>query len=461
VNFISWLALIGAVLMVIALSSTFLRRLPVSGAMVYLALGVGAGPLGLGLIRVDPIGDANWLEHVTEIVLIVSLFVGGLKLRLPPHAPEWRAAYRLAGPVMLLGIAGVTLLGYFAFGLTPAAALLLGAVLAPTDPVLASEVTVANAKDKDRMRYALSGEAGLNDGAAFPFVILALLLVENNGQLGSWLGGWALERLLWAVPVGLAVGYGLGWTFGRIAIEIRRRSTEAVAAHDLLVLALVLLSYSAAEFAHGWGFLAAFAAGLGLRRAEFSSSKKAAPLSQQELNAFASGNLPADAPAELILAQEEQLAQSDHPVIASGQVLREVLSFGEALERLMSVAVVVLVGALVSVAWDWRGVIVALLLFVVIRPLAVMIGLIGTPTDGRQRTMIAWFGLRGIGTLYYLAYAVGEGVGRTRAIEVWSLALTVVACSIVVHGISVTPLLDGYERALERRRNRRAPSARA
>jgi sodium/hydrogen antiporter len=460
-NFIAWLALVGAVLMFIALSSTFLRRLPISGAMIYLALGVTAGPLGLGLIRVDPIGDANWLERVTEIVLIVSLFVGGVKLRLPLNAREWSAAYRLAGPVMLLGIGGVALFGYFVLGLTPAAALLLGAVLAPTDPVLASEVTVTNAKDKDRMRYALSGEAGLNDGAAFPFVILALLLVENNGQLGAWLGNWALERLLWAIPVGLAIGYGLGWAFGRIAIEIRRRSTEAVSAHDLLVLALVLLSYSAAEFAHGWGFLAAFAAGLGFRRAEFSSSKEAAPLSKQELSAFAPGELPANAPAELVLAREDQLAQSDHPVIASGQVLREVLSFGEALERLMSVAVVVLVGALVSAAWDWRGVIVALVLFVVIRPLAVMIGLIGTPTDGRQRAMIAWFGLRGIGTLYYLAYAVGEGVGRTRAVEVWSLALTVVACSIVVHGVSVTPLLDGYERALERRRNRRVQEVKA
>ena len=141
-NFMSWLALIGAVLLLTAMSGAILRRLPFSNAMLFMGLGVALGPVGFGLIRIDPIADSNWLERVMEIVVIVSLFVGGLKLRLSLRDPAWQAAYRLAGPIMLLSIAGVALFGFGVLGLTPAAALLLGAVLAPTDPVLASEVNV-------------------------------------------------------------------------------------------------------------------------------------------------------------------------------------------------------------------------------------------------------------------------------------------------------------------------------
>lgn len=457
-SFADWLKLIGAVLLFTALTSTFLRRVPVSSAMLFMGLGVALGPLGFGLIRVDPIGDANWLERVTEIAVIVSLFVGGVKLRLPLNHKAWRAAFLLAGPVMVLGIAGVAVFGFTVLGLTPAAALLLGAVLAPTDPVLASDVTVNDAKDRDRMRYALSGEAGLNDGAAFPFVILALLLVQYNGQLGGWLGGWALERLVWAVPVGLAMGYVFGWVFGRLAFWIRQHHGREGASDDLLALALVLLAYSLTEYIHGWGFLAAFTAGLGLRHAEVkvaSSQSDAPSLPSQE---FLEHD-PKRIPSEKLLEPELERAHLEHPALASGVVVRDVLTFGETLERLMSVLVTVLVGALVSVAWDWRGVLLAVVVFLVLRPLSVWIGLNRAPLTTRQRAMIAWFGIRGIGTLYYLAYAVGEGVGRTRASEVWGIALTVIACSIVVHGISVTPLLDAYERALERRKGKQEARA--
>ena len=451
-NFMSWLALIGAVLLLTAMSGAVLRRLPFSNAMLFMGLGVALGPVGFGLIRIDPIADSNWLERVMEIVVIVSLFVGGLKLRLPVQHAAWQAAYRLAGPIMLLSIAGVALFGFGVLGLTPAAALLLGAVLAPTDPVLASEVTVSSAKDRDRMRYALSGEAGLNDGAAFPFVVLALLLVENQGQLGGWLGGWALEKLIWAIPVGLLLGYALGWGFGRLAIVLRQRSAHAGAGNDLLVLALVLLAYSLTEFVHGWGFLAAFTAGLGLRRAEVvASQQEPAPVISSDANIN-----PNHTPSELLLEHDLEREAADHPAVASGLVVRDVLTFGETLERLMSVFVTVIVGVLVSTQWDWRGVGLAAVLFLVIRPVASAIGLIGAPLHSRQKLMVAWFGLRGIGTLYYLAYAIGEGVGRERGTELWRLALTVVACSIVVHGVSVTPLLDAYERAVERRKERAA-----
>ena len=191
-SFLGWMALGGLVLLLMALSSAYLRNLPISTSAIYLALGVAIGPLGFGWLRIDLREAGPWFERLTEVAVIVALFVGGLKLRLPLRHPAWAGAYRLAGPVMLASILGVALGAHLLLGLDPAMALLAGAVLAPTDPVLASMVKVDSATDHDQVRYGLSGEAGLNDGAAFPFVVLALLWVEH-GSPGGWIGEWLLE----------------------------------------------------------------------------------------------------------------------------------------------------------------------------------------------------------------------------------------------------------------------------
>ena len=182
------MGLVGALLLLMALSSAYVRRLPITTSTIYLAIGLLISPFGLDLIDVNFVEWRVWFEHLTEIALIVSLFIGGLKLRLPLKNPAWTAAYRLAAPVMFACIAGVAVFAHFVFGFDWAAAFLLGAVLAPTDPVLASTVSVDDASDHDRMRYGLSGEAGFNDGAAFPFVVFALMWAEY-GELGSWVGG--------------------------------------------------------------------------------------------------------------------------------------------------------------------------------------------------------------------------------------------------------------------------------
>jgi NhaP-type Na+/H+ or K+/H+ antiporter len=157
-----------------------LRHLPVTTSAVYLALGLAISPVGLNLVEVNFVEWKVWFEHLTEIAVIISLFVGGLKLRLPLRNPAWSAAFRLAAPVMLASIAGVAVFAHFAFGFDWAVCFLLGAVLAPTDPVLASTVSVNDSADNDRMRYGLSGEAGFNDGAAFPFVVFALMWLDSE-----------------------------------------------------------------------------------------------------------------------------------------------------------------------------------------------------------------------------------------------------------------------------------------
>ena len=167
-SFIVWVAVLGAVLLTLALTSSYLRWMPVTTSAVCLVLGVAIGPAGLGLLKLDTDDASIWMEHLTEVAVLFSLFVCGLKLRSPLRDKNWRIAFGLAGPVMLLTIAGVCLLLHYGFELSWGASVLIGSILAPTDPVLASLVQVNDARDDDSVRFGLSGEAGLNDGIAFP-----------------------------------------------------------------------------------------------------------------------------------------------------------------------------------------------------------------------------------------------------------------------------------------------------
>ena len=136
-SFILWVAVLGAVLMTLALTSSYLRWMPVTTSAVCLVLGVAIGPAGFGLLKLDTDDASTWMEHLTEVAVLFSLFVCGLKLRLPLRDKNWRIAYGLAGPVMVLTIAGVCLLLHHAFELSWGASVLIGSILAPTDPVLA------------------------------------------------------------------------------------------------------------------------------------------------------------------------------------------------------------------------------------------------------------------------------------------------------------------------------------
>src|ERR687895_614747 len=126
-GFLGWMSLGGGLLLLMALSSAYLRRLPVSTSAIYLMVGLALGPLGWGWLRIDLRDATPWFERLTEVAVIVSLFVGGLKLRLPVRDPAWAAAFRLAGPVMLATILGVALVARVGLGLDPAVALLPGA----------------------------------------------------------------------------------------------------------------------------------------------------------------------------------------------------------------------------------------------------------------------------------------------------------------------------------------------
>lgn len=449
---LGWMTAVGTLLMFMALTSAQVQRLPISTSSIYLVVGLLLGPAGFGVLRID-LRQESWFETLTEFALIVSLFVGGLKLRLPLRHQSWGLAVRLAGPVMVLSIAGSALGAWWILGMTPALALLAAATLAPTDPVLASAVTVNDAEDHDRVRFALSGEAGLNDGAAFPFVLFAIELMRHSG-VGLWVAEWAALQLLWAIPAGLAIGYIMGLFIGRFAITLRSRHQDTDAPSDFLALALIVLSFVVAERLHALGFLAAFAAGVGLRHAELrvvaefpipaGLRRRLGNLLSAERRGGTGGR--AHPPAESLISPTVDERAMEQPAVAAGVLIAETLSFGDTLERLLEVLLVVMVGIMVGELWSPRALWLAVLVFVVIRPAAVWLVLRGTRTARAQRHLIGWFGLRGIGSLYYLSYAMSHGVSGAIAESLVSAVITVIAASIVVHGISVTPILERHQR---------------
>nr|WP_298140929.1 sodium:proton antiporter [uncultured Pseudomonas sp.] len=438
-NFLQWMAVLGTLLLLMALASAYVRWLPVTTSVLYLGFGVVIGQLGIGLWQIEFQDIVGWMEHLTEVAVLVSLFVGGLKLRLRFAHPAWSGAYLLAGPVMLLCIAGVTAVAHYLLAMPLGLALLIGAVLAPTDPVLASLVQVSSSRDCDRVRYGLTGEAGFNDGVAFPFVVFALLFIEYDGLSSTWLDSWFIHRLLWAVPAGLLVGFGLGRLVGRLAIYLRARHGDtAMSPNDFLALALIALSYVFAELIGAWGFLAAFAAGVGLRHAELASG------STMPAEEMVSHKLPH-------LRGEDECGDSGRvivadPTAAAGLLVGDILSFGNVLERALEVLLVTILGVVLAAHWDWRALLLGGLLFGVIRPLAVWLLLRGGLVSHGQRWLLGWFGIRGIGSLYYLSYALTHGLPEAMLDDAVGLVLSVVALSILVHGVSTQPLLARYER---------------
>jgi sodium/hydrogen antiporter len=278
--------LAGALFVVMALATSVLQRLPLSTSLLYLATGYAVGPAGLGLLDLDPLRSSALLERITEVALIVSLFTAGLKLRLPLTTPArgafpwprlhpaWRPALRLATLPMVITAALVAGSAWWLFGLPLGAAVLLGAILAPTDPVLASDVQVDDPSDRDRLRFSLTGEAGLNDGTAVPLVMLGLGLLGLH-ELGPLGARWLAVDVLWGVLAGLLVGGLLGTAVSRLVLYLRQEHREAVGLDDFLALGLIFLAYGAALLAHGYGFLAVFAAGLALRRVERQHTEEA------------------------------------------------------------------------------------------------------------------------------------------------------------------------------------------
>jgi NhaP-type Na+/H+ or K+/H+ antiporter len=416
-----WFVLAGALLVAIALLGRLLDRLPVSPAIVYLVVGFVLGPAVFDAFELHPLRELTLLEFITEIAVVIALFTVGIKMRVPIGDWRWSLPLRLATISMVVTIAGVAVAAVLILGFDWPLALMIGAVLAPTDPVLASDVQLRSAQDRDSLRFGLTGEGGLNDGTAFPFVFLAL------GAMGlhdlGWLGWrWITVDLVWGTAGGLGVGFLVGTALARCVRLLRAWRQDAVIFDEFLLLGVIALSYGVAIAAGALGFLAVFAAGLALRRAD-------------DISAAATSAV-------------------DKPPLTPS-----ILNVNEQLERIVEVAIVLLVGAMISTGyWSMPGLLLAAVLFVAIRPLSVWLGVRDTDTGGAPRHLLSWFGIRGIGSVYYAVFYAGYELRDPVAEELLSVVFTVVAASIVVHGVSATPLLDMYRARRAGRRHEGAVS---
>lgn len=426
---ITWFLVLGALFLCVALVGSYVRRLPLSTTMLYLAVGFAIGPHGFGLLEVDATLSAPFIERVTEVAVLISLFTAGLKLRVPIRDTRWRPPLRLAFISMAVTVGLIALAGVLLMKLPWGAAILLGAILAPTDPVLASDVQVEHPFDYDPLRFSLTGEAGFNDGAAFPFVMLGLGLLGLH-DIGDFGLRWILVDVLWASAGAILIGSALGTAVARMVLYLRRVHREATGLDDFLAIGLIGISYGTAMLCATYGFLAVFAAGLALRRIE----RRHMPEDRdEEESVFTPG-------------QNSDEVSTD-PNKAPAAMAEAVLHFNEQLERIGELVVVVLIGAMLS----WSDIPPSALWFVpllllVIRPVSVFVGLAGAPMPTREKRFAAWFGIRGIGSLYYLMYALVHGAGEPHGDVLIGLTLATIAVSALAHGISVTPLMRFYNR---------------
>ncbi len=425
-----WYLIFGALLVLIALTASAVKQWPLTTTMLYLITGLVLGPLGFGIASIHPVHHLELLERAAEFVVIVSLFTAGLKLRAPFQDGKWKVPVRLAFVSMSVTVGLIALVGVFGLGLPPGAAVLLGAVLAPTDPVLASDVQLESATDRSRLRFNLTGEAGLNDGTAFPFVMLGVGLLGLH-ELGGWGWRWLAVDVLWAIGGGLAIGTLLGMAVGRSMLYLRHQHKAGQGREEFVTLGLIGLAYGAALMVHTYGFLAVFAAGLALRMIERNHT----------------GSETTKDPA----APPQDDAET-HPQTAPAHLTESVLAFNEQLERILEVGLVLVIGIMLAPEFlNLADLWFVPVLLLVIRPVAVVIGLAGLGISRPHGSLLAWFGIRGIGSLYYLMYGIGYGVEPDLAGRLISVTLWVIGVSIVLHGISVTPLMKWYQAKRTRR----------
>lgn len=368
-------------------------REPAASALLILA-----GLVGFAFVpgmpeALNPVANPRPWELASELALIVGLFGVGMRIDRLVKFAQCAPTVRLLAVAMPLTIAAVALLGWWFAGLTFAGAILLGAVLAPTDPVLAGDVQVGPPLEggEHPVRFTLTAEAGLNDGLAFPFVHLALL-VAGAGLLSIELAGeWLARDLLYRVAVGVGAGAAIGWLLGKILFDVPRENALARTEAGVTAFAGVLLCYGLTELVEGYGFIAAFVAGVTLRRSE----------SRHDFH-------------------------------------RRLHDFSESIEHALTAVLLVLLGGALPALWpalDLAHAAIGLALIFGVRPLVGWLSLLGTPLRRRERLVVAFYGVRGVGSIYYLAYA-GTHIDLVNIAELWATIAFTILVSTIVHGLT-------------------------
>lgn len=406
--YILWLTGAGVLIALVAWLPLALKRLPLSLPIICIAIGAVIFLLPAVSLRPMPLSYPTITERFTELVVIIALMGAGLKLDRIFSWRHWSVTWRLLGITMPVSVAAITLIGGWGLGLSWTAALLLGASLAPTDPVLASDVQVGPPKsgEEDEVRFGLTSEAGLNDGFAFPFVNLAIALALAAKTGDPWASDWLLHDVAWEIGMGVAGGWAIGKLFGWLTFHVPAESKLAQTGDGLIAIAATFVSYGVTEILDCYGFLAVFITALTLRR-----------------------------------------SHRDH------EFQREMHDITEQLERIaMMVLLILFGGALVNgllAPLGWADAAAAFAIILLVRPIAGLVGLVGFHAERMEKLTLAFFGIRGVGSFYYLAYAINHAA-FAEAERLWAIVGLVSLLSILLHGLTVTPVM----RTIDRQRGR-------
>jgi NhaP-type Na+/H+ or K+/H+ antiporter len=362
------------------------------------ALLIGLGWAMFGWIpdlpaAISPVEAPETWELASELCVVVGLFGVGLRIDRLANWSRWAPTVRLLALAMPLTILAVAVLGWQLGGVTLAGALLLGAVLSPTDPVLAGDVQVGRPTEggEHPVRFTLTTEAGLNDGLAFPFVHLALAVAAAGAFTTAAVGEWLWRDVAYRIVVGAISGVAIGWLLGKVLFDVPRERALAKTQSGVFALAGVLVAYGATEMVEGYGFIAAFVSGLTLRRSE----------SHHEFHV-------------------------------------RLHDFSETIEHALTAMLLIALGAAFPAllgGLTWTGVAIGLALILVIRPAAAWVSLIGTLPSFGCRACVAFYGVRGVGSIYYLAYA-GSHMELVNEAELWATIAFTILVSTVLHGFT-------------------------
>lgn len=405
--YIGFLFGLGAMVLLASWAPLGLKRLPFPMTLPIVCVALGFFLFASNVFTADP-SPRTWdtlTERMTELVVIVSLMGAGLKLDRAVGWRRWGTTWRLLAIAMPLTIAATAWLGVVGLGFSLAMALLFGASMAPTDPVLASDVQVGppGKGDGDEVRFGLTSEAGLNDALAFPFVHLAILVAAGGLTGAAAIGEWFSVYVAWKLLAGLGMGFLVGRAMGLLIFSSHRGGLSRHG-DGLVALAATLIAYAATELAHGYGFLAVFVCALTIRARE----------------------------------RHHEFHEELH-------------HFSDQIERLLMLLLLVLFGGALARglldALTWQDALVCLAILLLVRPLAGMLAMAGSPHPPHERWLLAFLGIRGIGSMYYVAYGLNHGrFGDSE--RLWAAVGFLILASIVIHGLSSDALL----RRLARRR---------
>lgn len=394
--------LIGIAILVAAVLPRVLSKYPLSMPMVLLTIGYFFYLLPTGSELPNPNLHGDFIEHITELAVIIAIMGAGLKINRRPNFKSWKITARLLAITMFLTVAVAAFIGWWFAAFVPATAVLLGAVLAPTDPVLASEIEEEgpgeDTKERSELKFALTSEAGLNDGLAFPFTHMAIAIAAFGLSPSRWFQSWFLMNVVYEIAVGVLIGTGLGYLLARFILNLPVKSSFAKSLLGIGSLAATLIIYGFAEFFGGYGFIAVFCGAVMIRQYE----------------------------------PDHEYHVPMHSLIEKCQIL---------FTALLLIALGAAVSGGILEYLDTSLVIIAVLLVVIIRPLCGIIGLTGLKSVPlKERWAISFLGIRGFGSIYYLAYAVNhqQFVGSDR---LWSLVVLVIILSVFIHGITASSIL--------------------